>query len=182
MRLFCIWVHPRIRGEYRDSAVITAEQKGSPPHTRGIRPGFVAYCRENGFTPAYAGNTSSGVSSALAAWVHPRIRGEYLCEVENEFYRTGSPPHTRGIPAFHITDLRRGRFTPAYAGNTISESILGCLVQVHPRIRGEYFGMNVNVSYNGGSPPHTRGIRDRAGCGSRSIRFTPAYAGNTSAT
>ena len=50
------------------------------------------------------------------SWVHPRIRGEDLQEVENEFYREGSPPHTRGRFAHLSFRMMKNGFTPAYAG------------------------------------------------------------------
>ena len=49
--------HPRTRGEYERSRLLTGHIPGSPPHTRGIlKSWFVqnVYC---GITPAHAGNT-----------------------------------------------------------------------------------------------------------------------------
>ena len=72
-----VWVHPRIRGEYRIFACISLMPMGSPPHTRGI-PGFDLEALTNtGFTPAYAGNTRYSSTRQSSSRVHPRIRGEY---------------------------------------------------------------------------------------------------------
>ena len=92
-----IWVHPRIRGEYRDAMEEFLEVVGSPPHTRGIRYVNPRQAAERGFTPAYAGNTSSKSPSALRFRVHPRIRGEYSGSACRVLRHLGSPPHTRGI-------------------------------------------------------------------------------------
>ena len=54
----CIWVHPRIRGEYVSDPRLVDEGSGSPPHTRGIQPLIQDFDRVLGFTPAYAGNTA----------------------------------------------------------------------------------------------------------------------------
>ena len=48
-------VHPRIRGEDSIAAVMTSEQSGSPPHTRGRLPADEPEVVRGGFTPAYAG-------------------------------------------------------------------------------------------------------------------------------
>ena len=51
--------------------------------------------------------------------------------------------------------------------------------KVHPRIRGEYQFVFMQQIERKGSPPHTRGIQGQGqGC-KCSLRFTPAYAGNT---
>lgn len=50
-----------------------------------------------------------------------------------------APANTRGI---HQASSRRTQATP-----------------VHPRIRGEYQGGGCAMAVRGGSPPHTRGIR-----------------------
>ena len=70
-------VHPRIRGEYLYSIIITSFILGSPPHTRGI----FWNCR----------------FFLVFFKVHPRIRGEYLDSPLSPHPDTGSPPHTRGI-------------------------------------------------------------------------------------
>ena len=51
-------VHPRIRGEYRATALHRLPVSGSPPHTRGIQALPNAVVAVTRFTPAYAGNTA----------------------------------------------------------------------------------------------------------------------------
>ena len=111
-------VHPRIRGEYLNFTRWRRRQKGSPPHTRGIRSRCRFLHRLFGFTPAYAGNTFFHFKSPCHAWVHPRIRGEYSSKTLPNTPVVGSPPHTRGIPFNGTINQRLNRFTPAYAGNT----------------------------------------------------------------
>ena len=53
-------VHPRIRGEYAWLRMPHASLWGSPPHTRGILASQQVDVPEQGFTPAYAGNTAKG--------------------------------------------------------------------------------------------------------------------------
>ena len=72
----------------------------------------------NGFTPAYAGNTTQLTDSKNIDKVHPRIRGEYFTLMGLMLEGRGSPPHTRGIRLFRAYRSSRAGFTPAYAGNT----------------------------------------------------------------
>ena len=147
-----------IYGEYDASAPYTTGISGSPPHTRGISDRLQASsfcCR---FTPAYAGNIPLPKNTRIDNQGHPRIRGEYKVGDVFAFSMLGSPPHTRGISKLYTAGNGRYRFTPAYAGNIKALTECSCKYQVHPRIRGEYFGT--------------------AGFFLCSLRFTPAYAGN----
>ena len=112
--------------------------------------------------------------------VHPRIRGEYLTGKNVFPVFVGSPPHTRGIQQQILACNCHARFTPAYAGNTRTTGSARVFHRVHPRIRGEYFAHNVLRNPYAGSPPHTRGILPSVVICDLSLRFTPAYAGNTS--
>ncbi len=151
--------HPRIRGEY---------QKFS-----------LHKLRHYWITPAYAGNSFIMGSLFPFKLDHPRIRGEYDSLLHNGSALFGSPPHTRGIPAFAIPPLQSLRITPAYAGNTCIFSIFQSAFRDHPRIRGEYQFGNLEVIKRSGSPPHTRGILQLPAHHQRRKRITPAYAGNT---
>ena len=131
------------------------------------------------FTPAYAGNTNCRIHPRLRAWVHPRIRGEYLPHQAGDRGGLGSPPHTRGIPFQQRIKHNLLRFTPAYAGNTGFHALGSSVRRVHPRIRGEYFQIRFNSTVHVGSPPHTRGIHMYNIYKLPFNRFTPAYAGNT---
>ena len=134
-----------------------------------------------GFTPAYAGNTLRLSGFMNSPQVHPRIRGEYLPAGVLRAQEEGSPPHTRGIQSTPPAPLPPTRFTPAYAGNTGQGYSCSAACRVHPRIRGEYNYSGRPPHSAHGSPPHTRGIPMRGRSRTSLDRFTPAYAGNTSA-
>ena len=71
--------------------------------------------------------------------VHPRLRGELgggLIAIDD---RSGSSPLTRGTPPMYPRPLERGRFIPAYAGNSALVRQNAAQVAVHPRLRGELF-------------------------------------------
>jgi len=97
----------------------------------------------------------------------------------NDNLTKGSPPHTRGIPLYFGPRVLSCRFTPAYAGNTEHQLNFANLLEVHPRIRGEYKSLHDKYVHGEGSPPHTRGIRHLIESVLHRLRFTPAYAGNT---
>ena len=60
----CLWDHPRMRGEDLAKELGIARGTGSPPHARGRLFHVVALDCVNGNTPACAGKTVTGTSSA----------------------------------------------------------------------------------------------------------------------
>ena len=86
------------------------------------------------------------------------MRGEYGMDYKREIEKLGSPPLARGILSVWRIEDRRGRITPACAGNTLA--ILDRIEEDrdHPRLRGEYpHGLTPKVCHTG-SPPLARGI------------------------
>ena len=70
----------------------------------------------------------------------------------------GSPPHPRGIFTRAIEEGGKLRFTPASAGNIRYDALVDIMLEVHPRIRGEYIKRGIMFGWFRGSPPHPRGI------------------------
>ena len=131
-------VHPRIRGEYNNPIQTKKCMKGSPPHPRGI--------------------LSAELPPGTGRQVHPRIRGEYGILSSTSTVLPGSPPHPRGILQNVNWIQVAGGFTPASAGNIFLRIHHLILIQVHPRIRGEYILICKILTSRKGSPPHPRGI------------------------
>ena len=171
--------HPRTRGEYVQTMVLGADNKGSPPHTRGIH--FVEKSRpvSLGITPAHAGNTQWNIHEDRENRDHPRTRGEYFRFSLRTSDVSGSPPHTRGILVIVHGNQMQDGITPAHAGNTRCSSSRQCCPRDHPRTRGEYLFPSGNLGNTWGSPPHTRGIPFRPTVPRAYIGITPAHAGNT---
>ena len=130
--------HPRIRGEHREICDYTRHRRGSPPHTRGTPMATAINSFFIGITPAYAGNTSSGLQDLRCIWDHPRIRGEHRAGCLYYAAGRGSPPHTRGTQGKMHGKKKFSRITPAYAGNTRKDARQEKIQQDHPRIRGEH--------------------------------------------
>ena len=111
--------------------------------------------------------------------VHPRLRGELICETGKYSLEDGSSPLTRGTQ-LAIRQRERGRrFIPAYAGNSrVRESLLFDSA-VHPRLRGELKVKVKKVFILLGSSPLTRGTHQSIDEVRVNARFIPAYAGNS---
>ena len=79
--IFCTFFlfrdHPRLRGEYSQSEMWAAAQRGSPPLARGVLSALFHSVQGQGITPACAGSTTTISFFPAAAWDHPRLRGEY---------------------------------------------------------------------------------------------------------
>ena len=92
---------------------------------------------------------------------------------------SGSSPRMRGTRGENPKGQLRGRFIPAYAGNTS-----GCRKNiipdtVHPRVCGEHFPFSAGSAISSGSSPRMRGTLFLSFHMQSFLRFIPAYAGNT---
>ena len=152
---------------------------GSSPLARGTRPSHGLRHPRGRFIPARAGNTWARASSAAVVPVHPRSRGEHSRSWLWKGVEDGSSPLARGTHG-SIRSLRgRVRFIPARAGNTPAPCCPARPRTVHPRSRGEHFGIGWPKSLLNGSSPLARGTRRRRQAHPDGLRFIPARAGNT---
>ena len=152
-------VHPRLRGEHRLKQSRLPVRHGSSPLTRGT---LLSYEPDTGrFT------------------VHPRLRGEHQQADRQRIPSFGSSPLTRGTQKLDPDADELDRFIPAYAGNTWSAVCLPRYDSVHPRLRGEHRQPVAGLAPFVGSSPLTRGTQTPPATQNTSVRFIPAYAGNT---
>ncbi len=131
-------VHPRRRGEHGISIKKLIERGGSSPQARGTR--WSGRCRRGTrrFIPAGAGNTRRRPRASEQRAVHPRRRGEHLSMPPARNSSVGSSPQARGTRRRGSAGLRRQRFIPAGAGNTVVARSAARQAAVHPRRRGEH--------------------------------------------
>ena len=115
--------------------------------------------KEQGITPAYAGNTCKNGVRLFKRRDHPRLRGEYYKRASGGGAGKGSPPLARGIRVQHVNQSARLRITPAYTGNTLFDSICNLTHMDHPRLRGEYMIVENILPLTIGSPLLARGVR-----------------------
>ena len=91
----------------------------------------------------------------------------------------GSSPLARGTPAHAVGAATRGRFIPAGAGNTTTGPSRSWSGPVHPRWRGEHWGLTLQEWTLVGSSPLARGTHLARNVALSFRRFIPAGAGNT---
>ena len=134
-------------------------EPGSPPPTRGTPNTLPSAGLQSRITPAYAGNTLNVLDCTALLWDHPRLRGEHLFCGTYQLLQPGSPPPTRGTLSKWNENMPSIGITPAYAGNTLCDSI--CLNRIwdHPRLRGEHPHFLDQIHIYKGSPPPTRGTQ-----------------------
>ena len=175
-------------------------EAGSSPLSRGIQLGRRIGCQPVRIIPALAGNTlvtvgtegrSIRIIPALAGNTntysipkpntqdHPRSRGEYGHLFDEFGAVPGSSPLSRGILHGKPPECDGERIIPALAGNTAVGSRGPSVLGDHPRSRGEYRVVSLNIEVLNGSSPLSRGIRLRTPAPRTPSRIIPALAGNT---
>ncbi len=162
--------------------MVAEQAAGSSPRSRGTPgpvPGRIEQAR---FIPALAGNTAcmSPLMHGLA--VHPRARGEHADLSDVSHHGAGSSPRSRGTLRQGQTAQQIGRFIPALAGNTPAKCRPRSRWPVHPRARGEHFGVAFQHGGQHGSSPRSRGTLAQQIVVILAGRFIPALAGNTPRT
>ena len=177
--LLILSVHPRMRGEHRNTSPTHAAASGSSPHARGTLYHDNSKTIIERFIPACAGNTCFATPSMAVSMVHPRMRGEHARWAGADVRAVGSSPHARGTPGGNWHFRGAHRFIPACAGNTSVQGEGRGKGAVHPRMRGEHTGHSGRLTSSAGSSPHARGTLTRTCTVSVMSWFIPACAGNT---
>ncbi len=173
-------VYPRSRGKYIKRHVRAIWQIGLSPLAREIR--FTKGLKMNikRFIPARAGNTIPHRTRFLYLSVYPRSRGKYGMTLAQLQALSGLSPLAREIRHIVLRANLHGRFIPARAGNTGRRRPADATRPVYPRSRGKYCKVSVSIMPTSGLSPLAREIRAWQCEESRSRRFIPARAGNTS--
>ena len=89
-------VHPRLRGELKDSEEVPMIVNGSSPLARGTPDAFFFCHFFFRFIPACAGNSLYTAVIGRIATVHPRLRGELPLGAGCSSPSAGSSPLARG--------------------------------------------------------------------------------------
>ena len=112
--------------------------------------------------------------------VHPRVGGEHFGARVGSTRGRGSSPRGRGTLCDEEVRRFKGRFIPAWAGNTLHREPGVRSTAVHPRVGGEHIDSNCGRSCGVGSSPRGRGTHQAVVALLLVARFIPAWAGNTS--
>ena len=172
-------VYPRWRGEHVAENLQGILERGLSPLARGTHITTTALFKNLRFIPAGAGNTAETETTAPAAPVYPRWRGEHFGVTAGTVGRHGLSPLARGTRCWTIWSRGSARFIPAGAGNTFLTIRIKGNQAVYPRWRGEHAGtVNDPLAVNGLSPL-ARGTLLYEYSQTRALRFIPAGAGNT---
>ena len=174
-------VHPRVGGEHCRATRTPHSSAGSSPRGRGTPCDMSHQPRHFRFIPAWAGNTSARGRDRAVLPVHPRVGGEHGSPGRGEYRCAGSSPRGRGTPARAPGRRASGRFIPAWAGNTHRGRAVRAAPPVHPRVGGEHITPFGSYDEVVGSSPRGRGTPYRYLSPYVSLRFIPAWAGNTRA-
>ncbi len=131
------------------------------------------------FIPAGVGNTARWLPTTGQPSVYPRWRGEHVLIAVVTVGICGLSPLARGtlLPVCSVGG--RGRFIPAGAGNTTSESTGKRSSPVYPRWRGEHITRITRGFRTCGLSPLARGTHLFPHPVIYLQRFIPAGAGNT---
>ena len=173
-------VHPRVRGERRNTTSCSYCLTGSSPRARGTAPCSSWRCIGPRFIPACAGNGPDPTKPQPGQSVHPRVRGERVVGLDVFDGGSGSSPRARGTGMGGLVRDRPRRFIPACAGNGRVVVRSGMGAPVHPRVRGEREIGGASAGSDIGSSPRARGTADPLVVLGLDCRFIPACAGNGS--
>ena len=150
--------HPRSRGVYCDWPGCKERLDGSSPLARGLRGLSLRIYRESRIIPARAGFTWRNWATAPNRSDHPRSRGVYGPGVVSRPATGGSSPLARGLQRIDFPEECDDRIIPARAGFTSTRRRRGGGHSDHPRSRGVYIALEIQVKPVLGSSPLARGL------------------------
>ena len=172
--------HPRSRGVYAPNRRGGVTAVGSSPLARGLRGPRTQCAPNQRIIPARAGFTSSHEAEEDPGQDHPRSRGVYARTVARPARSSGSSPLARGLHVGDADGHPGRRIIPARAGFTTSLAGADPSAEDHPRSRGVYAPVTIQVTGAAGSSPLARGLRPRPADPDAHARIIPARAGFTS--
>ena len=130
--------------------------------------------------PAYAGKTYRHREGGILCVEHPRVCGENPPKLWRPGRTLGTSPRMRGKRAVSLSCCYQRRNIPAYAGKTPWSGGVFRFPREHPRVCGENYPINTQVTTITGTSPRMRGKQRSNTRGQAANRNIPAYAGKTS--
>ena len=113
--------HPRSRGVYPTKSGEFAQDQGSSPLARGLRPCVASRSAWSRIIPARAGFTGVQGPASARRRDHPRSRGVYSSCPPPSSLRQGSSPLARGLRDVRQAPGGRLGIIPARAGFTLAD-------------------------------------------------------------
>ena len=171
--------HPRSRGVYDTHPTAIGGIAGSSPLARGLPTRRRGGSSADRIIPARAGFTSR-CPRRTSSWTdHPRSRGVYQGRRAWTPRASGSSPLARGLLEDVIPGEDYVRIIPARAGFTRRRTGELPARQDHPRSRGVYYSVAVELADIAGSSPLARGLLAGTGAADHLVGIIPARAGFT---
>ena len=152
---------------------------GSSPLARGLHVVRGLGGHLSRIIPARAGFTSSLTICWGSGRDHPRSRGVYIRTVRGRVRSVGSSPLARGLHYFIRPRRVNDGIIPARAGFTPRRGHTPTHGEDHPRSRGVYRAIGVNIHTQIGSSPLARGLHIAHAVLGHDDRIIPARAGFT---
>ena len=174
--------HPRVCGEKCFSFCYIFWHLGSPPRVRGKAIAAIGLDTINGITPACAGKRATPSARASNCRDHPRVCGEKRTGTPRAAAHSGSPPRVRGKGKRTVASTTESGITPACAGKSAAECIIGGQIRDHPRVCGEKREADSKLLALQGSPPRVRGKEGNQERVCGDVGITPACAGKSGRT
>ncbi len=143
----------------RDLCRSPRSRPGSSPRMRGILALDPARWPRPGSSPRMRGNTTTRVSRAGSAPVHPRACGEHNATLTNQDSNTGSSPRMWGTPLSAETRSAPERFISAHAGTRVLAAGTTPRCRFIPAHAGEHLAARRRATSWLGSSPRMRGTR-----------------------
>ena len=150
-------VQPRAGGEQDTEWPMIVIVNGSAPRRRGTVRRAYSGREWHRFSPAQAGNSRGGIQGVAHGTVQPRAGGEQEPPATAKNILIGSAPRRRGTADKAHDDPRRGRFSPAQAGNRTKNARKPNVATVQPRAGGEQSLAASDLADETGSAPRRRG-------------------------
>ena len=130
--------HPRSRGVYSMRSPRLMRLAGSSPLARGLRARWGMPGATHGIIPARAGFTRHIQPHRRLEGDHPRSRGVYLVQENQNGAGQGSSPLARGLRRRRQGAVPAPGIIPARAGFTSARVVRQLALRDHPRSRGVY--------------------------------------------
>ena len=137
--------HPRSRGVYLIWAYTDFPEEGSSPLARGLPMTGPSCPFRWRIIPARAGFTRQSVGSSMPRPDHPRSRGVYPLYIHRYSGVHGSSPLARGLRRSGAPGVYSTGIIPARAGFTLRMVLILGLLSDHPRSRGVYSSMKIEL-------------------------------------
>ena len=172
-------IQPRVCGDYTPFPSPRPITGDTTPRVRGLPPAAWRMAPLFRYNPACAGTTLRAIFFAKLITIQPRVCGDYASVGHRLGHRADTTPRVRGLRIDPITIALDKRYNPACAGTTPVKVFRIFILQIQPRVCGDYKTHPRDLTPKADTTPRVRGLHDRAVLADSINRYNPACAGTT---